>query len=178
LSVVPLSAFGPVLIREKVSVVDVLDVPLFGRAYCWVAVGDAVLGSVTPPNPVGSPFVAVELLLVSLWVTVMLDGVGVPVPVEPAEVEPVIDPVLVSRIFSADGWFDSVVAAEAASGLSRLVSVTEAAPGLLLEVPVVPPGGVPVVAAMLVLLKIILNTTTRGSKAGSLAFAPVLPAGS
>jgi hypothetical protein len=103
----------------------------------------------------------------------MLEGVGVPVPVE---VEPVVDPVVVSRIFSADGWLDSVVAAEAASGLSRLVSVTEAAPGLLLEVPVVPPGGVPVVAAMLVLLKIILNTTTRGHQAGSLAFAPVLPA--
>jgi hypothetical protein len=100
----------------------------------------------------------------------MLEGVGVPVPVEPAEVEPV----LVSRIFSADGWLDSVVAAEAASGLSRLVSVTLVAPGLSLEVPVVPPGGVPVVAAMLVLLKIILNATTRGHQAGSLAFAPVL----
>jgi hypothetical protein len=125
-----------------------------------------------PPNPVGSPYVAVEFLLVPLWVTVMLEGVEVPVPVEPAEV----DPGLVSRIFSADGWFDSVVAAEATSGLSRLVSVTEAAPVLLLEVPVVPPCGVPVVAAMMVLLKIILNTTTRGHLAGSLAFAPVLPA--
>jgi hypothetical protein len=45
-----------------------------------------------------------------------------------------------------------------------------------LEVPVVPPGGVPVVAAMMVLLKFILNATTRGRQAGSLASAPVLQA--
>src|SRR3954451_9828034 len=107
-SVVPLSAFDPVSVRDEVSVVDVLVVPLLGRVYCWVAVGDAVLGSVTPPNPVGSPYMAAELLPVSVWVTVTFDGVGVPVACGP-----------VSRIFSADGWFDSVVAAEAASGLSR-----------------------------------------------------------
>src|SRR5918995_5395079 len=62
LSVVPLSAFGPVSVRDEVSVVDVLVVPLMGRAYCWVVVRDAVLGSVTPPNPVGSSYVAAELL--------------------------------------------------------------------------------------------------------------------
>ena len=68
MSVVLLSAFGPVSVREEVSIVDVLVVPLLGRAYCWVTVGDAVLGSVTPPNPVGSPYVAAELLPVSVWV--------------------------------------------------------------------------------------------------------------
>jgi hypothetical protein len=103
----------------------------------------------------------------------MLDGIEVLVLVE---LVPVV-PVLVSRIFSADGWFDSVVAAEAASGLSRLELVTLVTCGLPLDVPVVlevPPGGVPVVAAMMVLLKIILNTTTRGHHAGSIASTPVL----
>jgi hypothetical protein len=165
LSVVLLSAFGPVSVRDEVSVVDVLVVPLLGRAYCWVAVGDAVLGSVTPPNPVGSPYVAAELLPVSVWVTVTFDGVGLPVACGPA-----------SRIFSADGWFDSVVAAEAASGLSRLESMTLVAPGLPMEVPVVPPGGVPTVVAMMVLLDFILNAITRGRQAGSLASVPVVQA--
>jgi hypothetical protein len=103
----------------------------------------------------------------------MLDGIEVLVLVE---LVPVVR-VLVSRIFSADGWFDSVVAAEAASGLSRLELVTLVTCGLPLDVPVVlevPPGGVPVVAAMMVLLKIILNTTTRGHHAGSIASTPVL----
>jgi hypothetical protein len=151
--------------------VDVLVVPLSGRENCSAAVGDAVLDLVTPPIPVGPEYVAAELLPVSLWVTVMLEGVGVSAPVEP-----VVDPAVVSMIFSAEGWFDSVVAAEAASGLLRLVSVTVAAPDLPLEVPVVPPGDVPVVAAMMVLLKFIPNTTTRGLQAGSLASIPVLHA--
>jgi hypothetical protein len=166
---VPLSAFGPVWVREGVLVVDMLVVPLSGRENCSAAVGDTVLGSVTPPIPVGPEYVVAELLPVSLWVSVMVEGVGVPLPVEP-----VVDPVPVSRIFSADGWFDSVVAAEATSGLSRLVSVPVAAPGLPLEVLVVPPGGVPVVAAMMVLLNLPLNATTKGSQAGSLASTPVL----
>src|SRR4051812_14180030 len=58
------------------------------------------------------------------------------------------------------------------SAVSRLESLTLVAPGLPLEVPVVPPGGVPVVAAMMVLLDFILNATTRGRQAGSLRPLP------
>jgi hypothetical protein len=47
---------------------------------------------------------------------------------------------------------------------------------LPMEVPVVPPGGVPTVVAMMVLLDFILNATTRGRQAGSLASAPIVQA--
>ena len=130
--------------------VDVLMGPLSGRENYPAVVGTALLGSVMLPIPIGPEYVAAELLPMPLWVAVTFDGVRIPVTYG-----------LLSRIFSADGWFDSVVAAEAASGLLRLVSVFLVVPSLPLEVSVVPPGGVPVVAAMTVLLRFVVNAITR-----------------